>query len=560
MSYTVLARKWRPQLFTDVVGQGHVARSLMNALSMGRVAHAFLFSGTRGVGKTTTARILAKALNCAKGPTPTPCGECDSCKEVTQGNSVDVIEIDAASNTGVDNVRELRENAKYAPAKAANKIYIIDEVHMLSGAAFNALLKTLEEPPPHVVFILATTDPHKLPATILSRCQHYDFRRVPKAKIEEHLKTLCDREGINVEAGALARVAGLAEGSVRDSLSLLDQVISYCGDAGIREEDINATLGLVGREAVKRAARAIAGQDPAVALEAVGALVDEGQDLRRFASELLGLFRDMLVTRVSPKPGAVLELSKGEVEELAAIAAVLNPEELIRVMNLLSRLADEMKWTTSPRISLELALVKAASRPINTVDEILEGIKGLKDAPAGGMGAGSGSPVLNPARAQSPVSEKTAPPRTVREDADHYAYPEPPDKQISDNPAVEFWARIREEIKKLGKAPLAGKMNSAAPKKLEGGVLSVVEGPIAFSATDLSLIKDTIAALGLDITVKPVKGGGEKQKSLGEVKQEKIQSRHDKIRQEALEDPIVKSALDLFGGEIVEVEDEKTGT
>lgn len=549
MSYTVLARKWRPQLFTDVVGQGHVARSLMNALSMGRVAHAFLFSGTRGVGKTTTARILAKALNCATGPTPTPCGECDSCKEVTQGNSVDVIEIDAASNTGVDNVRELRENAKYAPAKSANKVYIIDEVHMLSGAAFNALLKTLEEPPPHVVFILATTDPHKLPATILSRCQHYDFRRVPKAKIEEHLNTLCEREGINVEAGALARVAGLAEGSIRDSLSLLDQVISYCGDAGIREDDINATLGLVGREAVKRAARAITSQDAASALEAVGALVDEGQDLRRFASELLGLFRDMLVTRVSPKPEAVLELSKGEAEELAAIAAGISPEELIRVMNLLSRLADEMKWTTSPRISLELALIKAASRPINTVDEILEGIKGLKDAPA-----------AKPAKAQGPAPEKAVSPRTIREDADHYAYPESPDKPVSDNPAVELWARIREEIKKLGKAPLAGKMNSAAPRKLEGSVLSVVEGPIAFSATDLSLIKDTVSALGLDITVKPVKGGGEKQKSLGEVKQEKIQSRHDKIRQEALQDPIVKSALDLFGGEIVEVEDEKTGT
>ncbi len=305
---------------------------------------------------------------------------------------------------------------------------------------------------------------------------------------------------------------------------------------------------------------AITGQDAASALEAVGALVDEGQDLRRFASELLGLFRDMLVTRVSPKPEAVLELSKGEVEELATIAAGINPEELIRVMNLLSRLADEMKWTTSPRISLELALVKAASRPINTVDEILEGIKGLKDTPAGGMAYGAGAPAASPARAQAPVPEKSVSPRTIREDADHYAYPESPDKPASDNPAVELWARIREEIKKLGKAPLAGKMNAAAPKKLEGSVLSVVEGTLAFSATDLSLIKDAVSTLGLDITVKPVKGGGEKQKSLGEVKQEKIQSRHDKIRQEALQDPIVKSALDLFGGEIVEVEDEKTGT
>ncbi|HEY3346709.1 MAG TPA: DNA polymerase III subunit gamma/tau, partial [Nitrospirota bacterium] len=196
MSYTVLARKWRPQQFEDVVGQTHVSRSLMNALRMGRVAHAFLFSGTRGVGKTTTARILAKALNCEKGPTPSPCCECSSCKEITQGNSVDVIEIDAASNTSVDNIRDLNENVKYAPARSRYKVYIIDEVHMLSTSAFNALLKTLEEPPSHVVFIFATTDAHKLPATILSRCQHYDFRRVTKDGIKAHLRSLCDKEGI----------------------------------------------------------------------------------------------------------------------------------------------------------------------------------------------------------------------------------------------------------------------------------------------------------------------------------------------------------------------------
>ena len=218
MSYTVLARKWRPQKFEDVVGQVHVTRSLANALEKGRIAHAYLFSGTRGVGKTTTARILAKALNCESGIVTEPCGSCSSCTEITQGHSVDVIEIDAASNTGVDNIRELNDNVRYAPAKSKYKVYIIDEVHMLSTSAFNALLKTLEEPPPHVVFIFATTDPHKLPATILSRCQHYDFRRVTKAMIEEHLATLCGREGITAEPRALARLAGLAEGSVRDSL------------------------------------------------------------------------------------------------------------------------------------------------------------------------------------------------------------------------------------------------------------------------------------------------------------------------------------------------------
>ncbi len=379
MNYTVLARKYRPQRFEDVVGQGHVTKSLMNALSMERVAHAFLFSGTRGVGKTTTARILAKALNCEKGPSPSPCGECDSCKEITQGSSVDVMEIDAASNTGVDNVRELRENVKYAPARGRYKVYIIDEVHMLSGAAFNALLKTLEEPPPHVVFILATTDPHKLPATILSRCQHYDFRRVPKAAIQAHLRSLCDAEGINAEEGALVRLSSLAEGSVRDSLSLMDQVISFCGEGGVREADIDETLGLVGRAAVREAAEAVISQDPARAFELVDSLVDKGHDLRRFAAELMGFFRDLLVCRISKKPERALDLPAPDVAEYREMAKRIHPEELIRLLNLLTRTVEEIKDAANKRITLELALVKAASRPIGSVEDVIKGVKGLKE-------------------------------------------------------------------------------------------------------------------------------------------------------------------------------------
>ena len=340
MSYTVLARKWRPQKFEDVVGQRHVTQSLMNALGMNRVAHAFLFSGTRGVGKTTTARILARALNCDNGPTADPCGLCDSCREIAQGHSVDVIEIDAASNTSVDNIRELNENVKYAPAKGRYKVYIIDEVHMLSNSAFNALLKTLEEPPAHVVFVFATTDPHKLPATILSRCQHYDFRRVPRAQIEAHLSGICEAESIKAEPAAISRLAGLAEGSVRDGLSLLDQVLAYCGKDGIRVEDIDDILGLVGREAVREAARAVTAQDPVSALAVVAGLVDKGHDLRRFAAELLGFFRDLLVCRITPEPERALDLTGPALDEMKAMAKAGSPEGIIRVMNLLTRLAE----------------------------------------------------------------------------------------------------------------------------------------------------------------------------------------------------------------------------
>ncbi|MGC2423481.1 MAG: DNA polymerase III subunit gamma/tau [Nitrospirota bacterium] len=551
MNYTVLARKYRPQRFEDVVGQGHVTKSLMNALSMGRVAHAFLFSGTRGVGKTTTARVLAKALNCETGPTPAPCGECDSCREITQGSSVDVMEIDAASNTGVDNVRELRENVKYAPARGRYKVYIIDEVHMLSGAAFNALLKTLEEPPPHVVFILATTDPHKLPATILSRCQHYDFRRVPKAAIQAHLRSLCDAEGINAEEGALVRLSALAEGSVRDSLSLMDQVISFCGEGGVREADIDETLGLVGRAAVREAAEAVISQDPARAFELVDSLVDKGHDLRRFAAELMGFFRDLLVCRISKKPERALDLPAPDVAEYREMAKRIHPEELIRLLNLLTRTVEEIKDAANKRITLELALVKAASRPIGSVEDVIKGVKGLKEGGYIRSTAESSGRVMSVPDGCEIIAAKR--------DSDAEAYyrnPGEPSKPAGELSAVDLWDRIREEIKKSGKAPLAAKMKVAAPKELNNNILSVSESTLPFKPEELEAIKGAAQDLG-GFKIKVINGSG-KEKTLADHKKEKEHSRKEKMRQEALSDPLVKAAVDLFGAEIVEVEDSKT--
>ncbi len=281
MQYQVLARKWRPKNFNELVGQEHVSRTLMNALQIGRVAHAFLFSGPRGSGKTSTARILAKALNCHKGKPGEPCSECPSCLEIAAGNCMDVLEIDAASNRGIDEIRELKEKTRYSPARDRNKIFIIDEVHMLTQEAFNALLKTLEEPPPHVVFILATTEYHKIPATILSRCQQYSFKLIQYPLIMERLREIAKAEGIEISTIALEQVVFSSGGSMRDAMSALDQVIAFSG-ATVRDEDVTALLGLVEPKVLGQTVRAIAGNDVAELLKIVADLVEVGQDLQQF--------------------------------------------------------------------------------------------------------------------------------------------------------------------------------------------------------------------------------------------------------------------------------------
>nr|MBO2469026.1 DNA polymerase III subunit gamma/tau [Bacillota bacterium] len=358
MSYRALYRVWRPQRFADVVGQEHVTRTLQNALRDGRIAHAYLFAGPRGTGKTSTAKILAKAVNCEQGPAPEPCNRCAACEGIAAGSVVDVVEIDAASNRGVDEIRDIREHVKFAPTQVRYKVYIIDEVHMLTTEAFNALLKTLEEPPAHVLFILATTEPHKLPATVVSRCQRFTFRRIGLVDLVKQLRTICAENGVEADERALVRLARAADGGMRDALSLLDQVFSFCSSR-ITVEDVMAVTGGVDEEAAVRLLSLLIRGDVAGVVEGLDDLIAQGKDPERVTKELLELCRELLLIRVAPDMPEVRERVQGD-ETLAALAEAVAVERLFAIIEELTRAQAEMRWIPHGRILLEMVLVKLA--------------------------------------------------------------------------------------------------------------------------------------------------------------------------------------------------------
>ena len=356
MSYTVMARKRRPQAFETVVAQNHVTTTLQNAIRLGRVAQSYLFSGPRGTGKTTTARLLAMALNCEQGPTAKPCGECASCVAIRQGNSMDVLEIDGASNRGIDEIRQLREEVGYAASQGKRRVYIIDEVHMLTTEAFNALLKTLEEPPAHVVFVFATTEAHKVPETILSRCQRYNFRRIPPVAIVEELKMAVDEEGVIAEESALFLIARKADGGMRDALSLLDQVIAF-SDAGITEDAVQNLLGLIPRDVYFGLTQAIVERDGARALEIVDELAREGSDLGEFVAGLMAHFRHLLIACAA---GDLTDenLPEADRAQYAEGAAQFEEADLVRMFNAVGELETQISRVSEPRFWIELTVMK----------------------------------------------------------------------------------------------------------------------------------------------------------------------------------------------------------
>jgi DNA polymerase-3 subunit gamma/tau len=378
VSYEVFARKYRPQTFDDLVGQTHVSRTLKNAVAQNRLAHAYLFVGPRGIGKTSTARILAKALNCVKGPTVNPDNTCDNCKEIAAGNSLDVLEIDGASNNGVEQVRELRENVRYAPSKSRYKIYIIDEVHMLTAAAFNALLKTLEEPPPHVKFIFATTEPQKVLPTIVSRCQRFDLHRIPAKLIADHLQFIAKKEKITLEPAAAHAIARGAEGGLRDAESMLDQLVAFCGEK-ISENDVLTVFGFTSEQSVVDLTGKVFRGETAAALDVLYEQSEAGKDMMRLMSDLISYLRDLLVFKA--KPDAVEEDVDPELQKaLGAHANLIENDRLLDLIDQFAQAEGRMKWAPNKKLHFEVAIIKAI-QSLNqaTLDEVIEKLGELRD-------------------------------------------------------------------------------------------------------------------------------------------------------------------------------------
>ncbi len=536
MTYQVLARRLRPQRFEDVVGQEHVTRTLQAAIAAGRVAHAFLFTGPRGVGKTTTARLLAKALDCERGPTPEPCNACSNCHEIAEGNAFDVLEIDGASHTQVDKMRDLMETVAHRPIKSRFKIYIIDEVHMLSQHSFNALLKTLEEPPPHVKFIFATTDPHKVLPTVVSRCQRYDLRRIGLGELRAHLRKTVEAEGLALSEEAVALVAREAEGSLRDAQSLLEQVLAVAGTAA-DDATVREILGAADRRLVVAVADAILAGDAAACVTHLARLYAHGYDAQRFCRDLLEHFRNLAVLRATGERRLVADLPEAEVDTLVAQAERRSADDLQRFFRLLLE-ADEAlatpARTVDPQLVLEMCVVRLATLPpLLPVDEILRRLEALGGAPAAPAPAAGGAP------RRGPTTSSAGPPR--REAA-----------PAAGTPRVweEFLARVRQEKVSLYMQLATGKLLSSEGEALRIGIDNeAMRRELSRKETldRLRAIAQDVAGRELRVEIGPLPGDEDGPRAAARRRTE-----------ETLADPLVQAAVDIFqGAEVRSVRDRR---
>lgn len=558
--YQVIARKYRPQSFSDVVNQEHVKTTLQNAIAQNRIAHGYIFSGQRGTGKTTVARILARCLNCEKGPTDQPCGVCASCVEIAGGNAVDVIEIDAASNRGINEMRELRENVRYRPARDRYKIFIVDEAHQITSEAFNALLKTIEEPPAWVVFVLCTTEAHKIPATIASRCQHFSFRSVDFEEVVGRMDWICRQEGIEADSEVLAILAQAGEGSVRDSLSALDQAIACCGTK-LDAAEVRGLLGAFSLEALEQVTDALAGSDSSRMLEVVDQLERNGHNLQHFSRELARYFRNLLVAKVSGKDTRLIAASAQQRERLERIATAFSEEDLTRYLQLSLELFTDLQASLQPRFHLEIGLVRMVQAGrLTSIEEALAGIAAAEGSAAP---AQSRSPVVaqrtspaTPPRVANPQPAAPARPSPFEMDrAKKSGRPEPQSagaNALATAPApdplgeIDWRDRLHAALIELG-MPFTADAIEHSSVEFSGAELHFTTPQrfgLSMNAADLAKAIHSVTGKQFKIKITITEGAAVERQPLPD-KSEKAG-----LEQRALANPEVKRFLEVFGGEV----------
>ena len=540
MSYVVLARRWRPQRFGDVVGQEHVTKTLQNAIAAGRIAHAYLFSGPRGTGKTTVARILAKAVNCQAGPSPEPCGKCDTCKEISAGSSIDIIEIDAASNRGIDDIRELRESVKYAPVSGRYKVYIIDEAHMLTVEAFNALLKTLEEPPEHVIFILATTEPYKILPTILSRCQRFDFRMLSRQEIIDRLRSLAKADNISVEDEALSLIADSADGGMRDAESIMDQALSF-GDGKLETEEVSKLLGLGPYRLLDQLIEKILQGDGPGSVETLGVLTDYGADISQCLKRLVYYLRDIMRYKVNPD---LINASETKLQQLAKQSEGVSIDRLMKIARAFMQAESDTKQLGYERLNLEMALFRIAGLKEGDIplDEVLGKLEDIQSK----FASGAVKPMaVGPESEQAPLEAAAS-------------LEEEQEEEIEDDesdPLRSTWSKLLKAIKDKRLPMLQAFLIEATPKSISDNTLVIDFDPKFIlhrehveETENRKIIEEELSKL----MEKPMKLEIDSPENDENSEENALTSQMD-MQRDAKEDENVKLVLETFNGRVVEV-------
>lgn len=549
MTYTVIARKWRPLLFDDVVGQNHVTVTLKNAISGNRIAHAYLFAGPRGVGKTTTARLLAKGVNCKEGPTPVPCNKCENCIEITEGRNLDVFEIDGASNRGIDEIRNLRENIRYSSAKGKYRIYIIDEVHMLTKEAFNALLKTLEEPPSNVMFIFATTEPHKVLPTIISRCQRFDFKRISTNDIVGRLEYICKEEKIEFDKESLFLIARKADGSMRDAMSLMDQVISFAGEK-FSLKDVENVLGMVDKDLFFQVTDYIVEKNVKSGLELIDRVIKEGYDFIEFLSGLLEHFRNLFILRATDNE-SLLDVSESEVKKLQGQAHKFPQEDLLKSINLAADYVNLIKRSNQPELDFELLVIKLIKMPSSrSISDILTGISsGSIELPSSTQSVSPQKPPEEEKKKEHERKPEVNPEEKINGAAGTESLPE----DITLESIKSRWREVINRVKseKMGTGSF---LEEGEILKLENGKLEIVfSTKNGFHIDNINknkeLIRDKIKEI-IGIRLDFVCKKGALQEKTEEIQEDKSKVLKNIIKKE----PVIGEIIKMFDGEVKSIQ------